>query len=110
MADKRPHTLSLQVVTGGGIDNDGNPLKIKTVWSEPVGCKYKRSLVAKVIVRPDGKTSSYSYTITVDRDDLDGLILKDEQLIRLYDEDEDMEVEGQIKGFAKSAKTVKICL
>lgn len=110
MADKRPHTLSLQTVTGGGFDNDGNPVKIKTFWSEAVSCKYKRSLVAKVIARPDGNTSSYSYTITVDRDDMDGLMLKDGQPVRLYDEDENMEVEGQVKGFAKSAKTVKICL
>lgn len=110
MADKRPHTLSLQIVSGGGVDKDGNPVKIKTGWSEQIGCKYKRSLVAKVIARPDGNTSSYAYTITVDRDDLDGLTLKDGQSIRLYDEDESMETEGQIKGFAKSAKTVKICL
>lgn len=110
MADKRPHTLRLQTSSGGGIDEQGNPVRLVAKWSDPLDCRYKRSLQAKMIARPDGKTISYSYTVTIDRDALEDIDLQDEQLMRLYDEDGNLEVEGQVKGFAKSTKVVRICL
>ena len=108
--DKRPHSLQLQIVSGGGIDENGNPIKLLTDWSVPFPCKYKRSLQAKIIASADGKMRYYSYTITIDRDELEGFDLKEEQLVRLYDDDEQFEVENTIKGFSKGTKTVKICL
>lgn len=108
--DKRPHTLKLQVVSGGGIDEKGNPVKLITSWSESLSCKYKRSLQAKIIASADGKTRYYSYTITIDRDELEGFDLREEQLVRLCDDEEQFEVESTIKGFSKGTKTVKICL
>lgn len=102
--------MIIQVSSGGGLDKDGNPVPLVSLWSEPIECRFKRSLKAMSVNRSDGTTISYSYTVVADRDDLEGINLMDEQSVRLYDDEGKEEVEGQIKGFAKTTKRVKICL
>lgn len=59
-------TVRAYIKTGGGFDEYGNPIPVKTVLGEPIPCNWKRNNYEKKGTYEDGKFTAASYVVLID--------------------------------------------
>lgn len=97
MFEIRPHKIQFKLKIGGGEDENGFPIPVKDLWTDPVSCHYNthgRQLIYKY---PDGSTVVYDYMILLDPVDL----VRPGTFVRLID---------QYGNIQESEKVVQKCV
>lgn len=59
-------TIQIYNISGGGIDNNGNPIKPTETLGESIPCNWKRNSYEKRGIYEDGKFTAASYIILID--------------------------------------------
>ena len=93
MFEFRPHKMQIQITTGGGVDESGNPVQLTPAgWSEPIECRFVQDDRVNRRIQPDGTFKFYQYCVVLD--DLDTNF--DNRVIRLFDADDNLVVERSV--------------
>lgn len=64
-------TIQIYSISGGGLDENGNPIKPSEALGEPIPCNWKRNTYEKRGTYEDGVFTSASYIILVDMQTFD---------------------------------------
>lgn len=59
-------TLRYKIVSGGGIDENGDPIEVTTSWSDPIDCLIHQNTNGKLMKYEDGLFVLASYSINVE--------------------------------------------
>lgn len=76
MFSLRPHILQIKETTGGGYDENGNPIPAVVTWSDPIPCHVRKLDRQRIFVYADGSEGVYNYDVWFDpgiiTEDMDG--------------------------------------
>lgn len=83
MLDFRPHKLQIKTTTGGGRDENGDPIPVIGNWGDPIPCHFDTDSREVIYKYPDGSQVVFDYVVWLDPipDDLVGVFV---QLIDQY--------------------------
>lgn len=59
-------TLQYQITEGGGLNELGEPLPVKTIWSRKIGCMIQTNKHAHTGTYQDGKFTVESYEVEIE--------------------------------------------
>lgn len=66
MLDFRPHKLQIKKTSGGGYNEQGNPIPVEVTWSEEIPCHYATNNREEIYSYIDGKFVVFDYQIWID--------------------------------------------
>lgn len=78
MLDFRAHKLQIKVTTGGGCDENGDPISVTESWGDSISCHYDTDGRDTIYKYPDGSQADFEYAVWLDPipDDLTGLFVR----------------------------------
>lgn len=64
MIDRYPHTVSVKEQPASpSFDQNGDPVAVTAVWSEPIPCRYETDGRSNIQVQKDGALKTYAYVV-----------------------------------------------
>lgn len=68
--------LQYKLITGGGIDGNGDPIPASENWSEPIDCLIHQNTNGRLMKYQDGQYVAASYSINVELSSLDSTAIR----------------------------------
>jgi hypothetical protein len=69
-------SISAKIKTGGGLDENGNPIPVTYTWGPAIECKYRANELSNKGRYVDGMFQQASYVITIEDMDFNADVVK----------------------------------
>lgn len=66
MLNFRPHKLYVKSITGGGTNENGDPIPVTEEWGDPIPCHISAEGRELIYRYPDGTATVFSYAVWID--------------------------------------------
>lgn len=66
MLDFRAHRFQIKRTTGGGYDQNGNPIPVEVEWSDPIPCHYATNNREELFNYQEGVFKVFEYQVWID--------------------------------------------
>lgn len=78
MFEIRPHKIQIKTTDGGGTDDNGDPIPVGVVWTDPIEAHFSTDSKETLYTYPDGRQANFSYAVWFDpiEENLEGTFIR----------------------------------